>query len=138
MDSFNNRPYGGADSEHACASVTDEEWNRIADRSLEIAIDLGLNLISTHGDYARFGSNTCDPSNGVWAENLLKMDTYRRLIDEKLFDVSFAPGFWDTHYSKAYKNKITAALNRIIAKEGKPAMMLAPFIYVIATPKLHA
>jgi 2-polyprenyl-3-methyl-5-hydroxy-6-metoxy-1,4-benzoquinol methylase len=87
-------------------------------------------------DPGRFGSNTCDPSNGVWAENLLKMDTYRKLIDERFFNVSFAPGFWDTHYSTPYKNKITAALNRVIAKEGKLAMMLAPFIYVIATPKL--
>ena len=82
-----------------------------------------------------FGSNTCDPSNGVWAENLLSLKTYRRLIDEKKYTVSFAPGFWDTHYRQTYLNIAAGLLNRIISKGGKMAMMLAPFIYVIARPK---
>ncbi len=61
-------------------------------------------------------SNTCDPSNGVWAEHLLSENNYRRLINENLFNVSFAPGFWDTHYSRNYMNKIGKFLNNIIAK----------------------
>jgi 2-polyprenyl-3-methyl-5-hydroxy-6-metoxy-1,4-benzoquinol methylase len=80
-------------------------------------------------------TNTCDPSNGVWAEHLLDQHTYRRLINENLFNVSFAPGFWDTHYSKSYMNKTGKLLNRIIAKGGKRSMMLAPFMYVIARPR---
>jgi hypothetical protein len=80
------------------------------------------------------GSNTCDPSNGVWAEHLLNMHDYRQLINESWFRVSFTPGFWDTHYGSAYKNVAGKLLNRIIGKGGKRSMRLAPFIYVIAKP----
>ena len=82
-----------------------------------------------------FGSNTCDPSNGVWAENLLSLKTYRRMIDEKKYAVTFAPGFWDTHYRQNYLNFAARLLNKLILKGGKLAMSLAPFIYVIARPK---
>lgn len=85
-----------------------------------------------------FGTNTCDPSNGVWAENLLSLKTYRRLIDESRYTVSFAPGFWDTHYSRQYLNRAAGLLNRIISAGGSLSMMLAPFIYVIARPKKAA
>jgi 2-polyprenyl-3-methyl-5-hydroxy-6-metoxy-1,4-benzoquinol methylase len=80
-------------------------------------------------------SNTCDPSNGVWAEHLLSSEEYRNLIDEKLFNVSFTPGFWDTHYTKPYMNSVGRMMNKIISKGGKNAMRVAPFIYVIASPK---
>ena len=86
-------------------------------------------------DPRKFGSNTCDPSNGVWAENLLSLKTYRKLIDENKYTVSFAPGFWDTHYRQKYINQAARLLNRIIAKKSSLALMLAPFIYVIARPK---
>lgn len=82
-----------------------------------------------------FGTNTCDPSNGVWAEHLLTMDDYRQLINEKLYTVSFAAGFWDTHYSRNYKNIAGRLFNKIILKDGKTALRLAPFIYVIARPR---
>jgi hypothetical protein len=81
------------------------------------------------------GTNTCDPSNGVWAENLLSMTTYRRLINENRYTVSFEPGFWDTHYKQNYVNKAARLLNRIISRGSRIGMMLAPFIYIIARPK---
>lgn len=81
------------------------------------------------------GTNTCDPTNGVWAEHLLNMHDYRQLINESLFNVSFAPGFWDTHYGKKYKNLAGKIFNGIIARGGKKSMRLAPFIYVIAKPR---
>lgn len=86
-------------------------------------------------DPAKFGSNTCDPSNGVWAENLISLTTYRSVIDEKKYTVSFAAGFWDTHYRQNYLNAVARVLNRLISKGGPFAMILAPFIYVIARPK---
>lgn len=86
-------------------------------------------------DHHIHGSNTCDPDNGVWAEHLLSSEEYRKLINEKYFTVSFAPGFWDTHYSKSYMNIIGRMMNRIIAGGGSMAMKTAPFIYVIAVPK---
>jgi hypothetical protein len=66
------------------------------------------------------------------------MKGFRGLIDEKFFAVSFAPGFWDTHYSNEYLNRISRFLNRIIAKNRVLGMRLAPFIYVIARPKIEA
>jgi 2-polyprenyl-3-methyl-5-hydroxy-6-metoxy-1,4-benzoquinol methylase len=80
-------------------------------------------------------SNTCDPENGVWAEHLMSKDEYRRLINEEFYDVIFEAGFWDTHYSKSYKNTAGRMLNRIIARKGGVAMRMAPFIYVIARPR---
>jgi hypothetical protein len=80
-------------------------------------------------------SNTCDPANGVWAEHLLTKEAYRRLINEKFYDVTFEAGFWDTHYTKSYKNSAAKLLNRVIARQGNFAMKLAPFIYVIARPR---
>ena len=89
-------------------------------------------------DPSVFGSNACDPSNGVWAENLLSVKTYRRLINENVYTVSFVPGFWDTHYKQRYMNAAARMLNKIISKGGAIAMMLAPFIYIIARPKKAA
>ncbi len=63
-----------------------------------------------------YGSNTCDPSNGVWAEHLLSENEYRKYINEKHFNVSFEPGFWDTHYRKPFLNTIGRNLNKIIAR----------------------
>ncbi len=88
-----------------------------------------------HPDPSLHGSNTCDPSNGVWAEHLLSEKEYRTFINENNYTVSFAPGFWDTHYSTKYMNTIGRTLNNIISKKGSGAKKLAPFIYVIAVPR---
>lgn len=89
-------------------------------------------------DPSAFGTNTCDPSNGVWAENLLSPKTYRLLINENRYEVIFAPGFWDTHYKQTYVNPAARILNKIISRGGPLSMMLAPFIYIIARPKKAA
>ena len=86
-------------------------------------------------DPRTIGSNTCDPSTGVWAEHLVSQEAYRALINEKHYSVSFLPGFWDTHYNNNYMNLAGRILNKIIAAGGKAGMVLAPFIYVIATPR---
>ena len=83
----------------------------------------------------RFYTNTCDPSNGVWAEHLLTFEQYRHAINERHFKVTFQPGFWDTHYSSSLKSAMGRAFNRVIAKGGKKSFRLAPFIYVIAEPQ---
>lgn len=79
-----------------------------------------------------YGSNTCDPSNGVWAEHLLSKKEYSQLINEENYHIQFSPGFWDTHYAKSYLNLAGKLMNRIIAAGGKKALVLAPFMYVIA------
>ncbi len=80
-------------------------------------------------------SNTCDPSNGVWAEHLLTYDEYRQLADPKKYSIEFEPGFWDSHYKKPWKNILGNTMN-MVGRLGKPAGFLtASFIYVIAEPK---
>ncbi len=85
-------------------------------------------------DPSIFGSNTCDPDNGVWAEHLLSKKQYRQLINTSHYRVTFAPGFWDTHYSKWYMNKAGRMFNAIIARNSGSAVRVAPFIYVVAEP----
>lgn len=80
-------------------------------------------------------SNTCDPVTGVWAEHLLSRQQYRDIINTDDFDVRFLPGFWDTHYSSNVKNLASKFINRFIASTSEKGMSLAPFIYVIATPR---
>jgi len=86
-------------------------------------------------DPTKYGSNTCDPANGVWAEHLISTAQYKGLIDEKWYNVSFEPGFWDTHYRKSYKNALSKLLNKLISARGSRALGLAPFMYVIARPR---
>lgn len=80
------------------------------------------------------GSNTCDPSNGVWAEHMISFEEYRGLINEKNYSVSFAPGFWDTHYNNALMNVVGNVLNTGIQLFPAIGFTIAPFIYVIAKP----
>jgi 2-polyprenyl-3-methyl-5-hydroxy-6-metoxy-1,4-benzoquinol methylase len=83
----------------------------------------------------KFYTNTCDPSNGVWAEHLLKFKQYREYINADHFTINFVPGFWDTHYSKSWKNLFSKMFNSIIKGSGKLGFIIAPFIYVVAEPK---
>jgi hypothetical protein len=82
-----------------------------------------------------FYTNTCDPVDGVWAEHLLTFGQYIRAIGDHRYKITFQPGFWDTHYSSKIKSAMGTVFNRVIAKGGKTAFRLAPFIYVIAEPK---
>jgi len=81
------------------------------------------------------GTNTCDPSNGVWFENLLPFSEWRRLISSAGFEPSFEPGFWDTHYSKSWKNLASTILNKMANVSRSMALRTAPFIYIIAKPQ---
>jgi 2-polyprenyl-3-methyl-5-hydroxy-6-metoxy-1,4-benzoquinol methylase len=99
------------------------------------------NAIKTYADSktlpgpSRHYTNTCQPSNGVWAEHLLTFRQYRKDIRTEYYSISFLPGFWDTHYSKAWKNIIAELMNWLIRLFGKAGVFLAPFIYVVAKPK---
>lgn len=83
----------------------------------------------------QIGSNTCDPTNGVWAEHLISFTEYRNQIGAEKYIISFEPGFWDTHYSKSYKNIFAKILNRFGKVSFATGFLTAPFIYIIAEPK---
>ena len=79
-------------------------------------------------------TNTCNPTNGVWAEHLLRFDEYRKLLGNR-YEVSFEPGFWDTHYQNPLMNMIGKLLNGLIRMNKTMGFFLASFIYVVASPK---
>jgi 2-polyprenyl-3-methyl-5-hydroxy-6-metoxy-1,4-benzoquinol methylase len=83
------------------------------------------------------GSNTCDPANGVWFENLLPFSEWRQIISKAGFNPSFQPGFWDTHYKASWKNVMGRLLNNMSDINPAVAMTTAPFIYIIAKPGSH-
>src|SRR5205814_8849607 len=80
------------------------------------------------------GSNTCDPSNGVWFENLLSFSDWKSIISDAGFNPSFQPGFWDTHYKASWKNIFGKIVNKIGQLNEAVAIRTAPFIYIIAKP----
>ena len=80
------------------------------------------------------GSNTCDPANGVWFENLLPLSEWEQIITKAGFNPSFQPGFWDTHYNASWKNFMGRFLNNIGEIHEAVAIRTAPFIYIIAKP----
>ncbi|MEP7258325.1 MAG: hypothetical protein ABI687_08055 [Flavitalea sp.] len=100
--------------------ISEDKINLLAGATRGLAADDLSEAISSFllsgkmPDTSVYRSNTCDPSNGVWAEHMLKPSEYREQINEKNFTVSFEPGFWDTHYSKNYKNAAGKYFNKII------------------------
>lgn len=103
----------------------------------------GMDLQKAFDNYKNTGSlpprvvyatNTCDPETGTWAEHIIPFEKYRLLINEEHYTINFEPGFWDTHYQSSYKNTIARILNRLISRRASFALVLAPFIYVIAKP----
>ena len=79
-------------------------------------------------------TNTCNPANGLWVEHLLKFDEYRQFLGNR-YEVSFAAGFWDTHYSSTFLNILGRLFNALIPMNESLGFILAPFIYVVAKPK---
>lgn len=80
------------------------------------------------------GTNTCDPSNGVWFENLLSFKTWKKEIEPAGFTMTILPGFWDTHYRSGLKNILGKSLNIVGSASTGAAIATSPFIYIIAKP----
>ncbi|MGZ5254419.1 MAG: methyltransferase domain-containing protein [Flavitalea sp.] len=121
--------------------ISEQDAKNLAAATQGLAVDDIDNAIAefkTSGKFIRVKnvrSNTCDPSNGVWAEHLLTYDEYRQLADSRKYSIEFEPGFWDSHYKKTWKNLLGKTMN-MVGKIGKSAGFLtASFIYVIAEPK---
>ncbi len=119
----------------------EKEQQKLAVKTRGLALDDLLDSIKSFSgtrrlpDPSRYYTNTCQPSNGVWAEHMITFGEYRKNIQTENYTVSFLPGFWDTHYSKAWKNVFSRVMNILIRLMGKSGVFLAPFIYVIAEPK---
>jgi hypothetical protein len=80
-------------------------------------------------------SNTCDATNGVWAEHMLSRSEYRQIICSLGFEMQYLPGFWDTNYKNGSVNLFTKLFNRIILLMGAAGVILSPFVIIIASRK---
>ena len=80
-------------------------------------------------------TNTCDMNYGVWAENLIPFSIHEAMVEVSGRKCIIEPGFWDSHYSKTWKNKMGNIFNSIIASNKSIGFLLAPFIYIIALPQ---
>lgn len=81
-------------------------------------------------------SNTCNPDDGVWAEHILPLKEYEKIITTKGYNLTILPAFWDTHYSSAIKNIIGRSMNFLTGLLGnKGGLKTTAFIYIIAEKK---
>lgn len=125
------------------SGINGEAAEQLAKRTRGLAAEDIQNAIKEYHSDQKFppkkqlGSNTCDPSNGVWAEHLISFPEYRKLIGSEKYSIRFEPGFWDTHYSKSYKNMFGKAMNIFGKVSPATGFLTAPFIYVIAQPKVN-
>lgn len=87
-------------------------------------------------DPNRFYTNTCDPENGLWSEQIIKVADYKNIIEPKGYKLTVLPAFWDTHYSSALKNIVGKTMNLFTGLLGqKGGLTTTAFIYVIAEKK---
>lgn len=119
----------------------ENQLRKIATKTRGLAANDLVNAVTTYAisntlpNPRKHYTNTCQPLTGVWAEHLLTFEQYRKDIPVKNYSIIFLPGFWDTHYSKAWKNIFGKLMNMLIAGMGKAGILFAPFIYVIAQPR---
>lgn len=85
-------------------------------------------------DPGRFGTNACDPENGMWIENLLTINQYRQIIEPVGYELEVKPAFWDTHYTTTWKNWIGKTFNTFTKILGNKGIWTTAFIYLIARP----
>lgn len=87
-------------------------------------------------DPSVYYTNTCDPENGIWAENILPVKDYENIIASKGYKLSVLPAFWDTHYNSFVKNIFGKTMNFITKILGpKGGLRTTAFIYIIAEKK---
>jgi hypothetical protein len=79
-------------------------------------------------------SNTCNHTNGVWAEHLLTKNNYASIISAVGFNMEYTAGFWVTHYRYTLLNLMAKGVNKLIPILGKQGIVLSPCVNIIACP----
>ena len=79
-------------------------------------------------DITVYGSNTCDPITGSWAENLLPLSFYEEQFIKNGFHFRCIPGFYNTKYKNSLLNMVAKGINFISRKIKFISLSAAPFI----------
>lgn len=77
-------------------------------------------------------TNTCDCSNGVWAENIIPRKAYSLIVEKAGLRLEYTPGFWDTNYGNKAINILTRCFNVMVRILGRKGYWLSPFVNIIA------
>lgn len=120
-------------------AITDAELSKVAFATRGLALydlDSALRQYKQSGglpDPDIYYSNTCDPENGVWAEHIIPVKDYQKIIESKGYKLTVLPAFWDTHYNSFVKNIFGKTMNLITRLLGpKGGLRTTAFIYIIA------
>lgn len=83
----------------------------------------------------RHPTNTCDPENGNWTEQLIPILAYESFIDNMFFSVKWQFAFYDTWRNTGLKFLILKLFNWFIKISGSLAKLIAPAIIMIIVPR---
>ena len=123
-------------------NLPEAELNQLAIATRGLAVqDLDNAILlyaknKTLPDPSKFYTNTCDPENGLWYEQVIPVSEYKQIIESKGYKLTVLPAFWDTHYSSGIKTFVGKTMNFITNLLGaKAGLTTTAFIYVIAEKK---
>lgn len=81
-----------------------------------------------------YGTNTCDPNTGNWAENLLPYLLLKEQFREGGYKLEILPGHWNTSYKKASLRTAAILFNGIMKVFPFSRKALSPYIILVAKP----
>ncbi|MDR1980021.1 MAG: SAM-dependent methyltransferase [Tannerellaceae bacterium] len=103
-----------------------DRWSRntrgLIYADIEEAID--RNRLPVPGD----AFNTCDPATGNWAERILPVDAYRRLLAAFRFSLTVDKGHYNVHRRNRFTAFICRCVNLFIRYSGKAGFLVSPYI----------
>ncbi|OPY83124.1 MAG: hypothetical protein A4E71_02961 [Smithella sp. PtaU1.Bin162] len=84
-------------------------------------------------DFDPYGTNTCDPMNGWWAEHFLNPSVLVTILREAGFDSNIIFGEYNTHHKSAGKRFLAKTINRTINTIGNCALPFASYYAMVAS-----
>ncbi|MDR1919701.1 MAG: class I SAM-dependent methyltransferase [Tannerellaceae bacterium] len=78
--------------------------------------------------------NTCEPETGNWAERILPIGAYRRLLSAYGYRLSLGKGFYNSRRSHRLSALVCRGLNVWIRRSGCLGFFIAPFLVFFAKP----
>lgn len=133
-------------------SIISESYKNLTSKEVDLLAKLTRGLIKEDiilavNEYVKNGkrpdpikhpTNTCDPMTGNWAEHLVSLTDYKKLIEKNDFSLNIICGFYNTHYKLKILNIITSIANMVIKKLTFTSIYGAPFIVLYCKKKNHS
>jgi hypothetical protein len=88
------------------------------------------------GDFDPFGTNTCDPLTGWWAEHFLSPPMLARTLNEAGFNSKILFGNYNTCQELAILRLASHIINAIMRRMGIMALPIASYYVLVAWRKI--